>query len=217
MREKRASQRAAGPGSLSSMEQQLTELFAHLVEDGNGRILLQIVSKSDALLGAEIPGVATQQGQQPAVACRSGIELAPDGEELLMNQPDPVKAIRDNHGIGKVPADNRTISRRQVHANHPHPATPQPDGGESAGSAALPSRLRSLPFSQPAAVDSVPMSLEALPPECLGRLLPLQNSRKPGTENTVRSPGISTCDTAAGARSAVIPSSRAVPGDGSCP
>ena len=44
-------------------------------------------------------------------------DLAPTGQEVMVDEADDVEAIGDDLGFGKVLADDRAVDARQVHTD----------------------------------------------------------------------------------------------------
>ena len=46
------------------------------------------------------------------------IQIGPAAQEMMIDQPDDVESIGHDERIGEVRAHDRTIHRRQIHADH---------------------------------------------------------------------------------------------------
>ena len=45
------------------------------------------------------------------------IEFVPANQEVVVDEADDVKAIRDGNGVGKVRSDDGAVHRRQIHTD----------------------------------------------------------------------------------------------------
>jgi hypothetical protein len=99
------------------LQQQVAEALFETVDGFHGRMLGKISGQARPLCWVEIVAVAAHQAEQPAVLAGNGIDLAPAGQELLIDEAKDVKTVGDNAGLGEVPADQGTIGGGEVHAD----------------------------------------------------------------------------------------------------
>lgn len=59
--------------------------------------------------------VAAYQAQQAPVLATLGIMALPQLEEVLVDQPNDVEALGDDHGVGEVLTGNLAIGFGQIH------------------------------------------------------------------------------------------------------
>jgi hypothetical protein len=59
----------------------------------------------------------SHQREQTAVFGTDRIDLPPAGQEVVVDETDYMKPIGDDHGLGEVSFDNRTVDHSQVHAH----------------------------------------------------------------------------------------------------
>ena len=91
--------------------------FFETVDFAQDRELVEAGLEFELLVGLEIVAVATHQREQAAVLGAGGIDLAPTGQEVMVDEADDVEAIGDDLGFGKVLADDRAVDARQVHTD----------------------------------------------------------------------------------------------------
>ena len=64
--------------------------------------------------------MAAHQREQAAILGPDRIDLAPAGQEVMVDEADDMEAIGHDLRVGKVLADQRAIDARQIHADDPH-------------------------------------------------------------------------------------------------
>jgi hypothetical protein len=47
------------------------------------------------------------------------VDLSPTGQEVVVDEADHMEAIGDNHRIGKLFLDDRSVDSGQIHADDP--------------------------------------------------------------------------------------------------
>jgi hypothetical protein len=93
---------SALPGGATFLQQQVAEVLFEAVDriqDGMG---IQIGLESGFLFRSKMPAVAPHQGNQAAVPAADGIQIAPAGEEMMVDEANHMKPIGHDEGVGKV-------------------------------------------------------------------------------------------------------------------
>lgn len=82
-------------------------------------MVAEISSQAKLLVGSEVVAMAAHQGKQSAIFGPSGIEIAPAGEEMMVDDADHMETVGDDAGVGEVQGDQRCNSWR------PNPCAPR--------------------------------------------------------------------------------------------
>ncbi len=64
--------------------------------------------------------MAPHQREQAAILAADRVDLAPAGEEVVVDDADDVEAIGDDGRIGKLPLDQRAVGGREIDADDAH-------------------------------------------------------------------------------------------------
>jgi hypothetical protein len=79
-----------------TVQEEPTELLLKRIERLQFRMLAEIGGEAFPLFGAQVLLAPTRQREQPAIPAAFRIGRAPSGEEVEIDQPDDMKAIRND-------------------------------------------------------------------------------------------------------------------------
>lgn len=102
------------------LQQQIAEALLETIDEIQGGVQFQVRSQAQLLFGLDVVAMAAHQRQQAAVPGTNGIDVAPAGQEVMVDEADDMEAIRHDAGIREVFAHHSTADRSQVHAHHAH-------------------------------------------------------------------------------------------------
>ncbi|GIU77640.1 MAG: hypothetical protein KatS3mg005_0878 [Bryobacteraceae bacterium] len=113
--EEAAGEAAALGAGLVLVQQQVAEAPPEAVDDLRGGMLGQLLV--EALLLGRAEAVAAHEAQQAAVAAGGGTELAPAGEEVMVDEADDVEAAGHDAGVGEALAHQGALEGGQIDAD----------------------------------------------------------------------------------------------------
>jgi len=105
-------------------QQEIAESLFKAVDHLQPGMDLQVGLKFFQLLRLEVVTVPAHERQQSAILGTDRVQIAPAIEKVVIYQPDDVKAIGDDQGVGKELAHQRAIHCRQIHAHHAYESLP---------------------------------------------------------------------------------------------
>ena len=98
-------------------EQQVAEPLFESIDRRQDGPACEVIGEAVLLVGREVVAMAAHEAEQAAVFGAGGIDLAPAGEEVVVDEADDVEAVGDDAGVGEVFADQGAVGAGQVHAN----------------------------------------------------------------------------------------------------
>ena len=110
-----------GPGLLllELFEQEQLGQFLFKVVDGlQSGMLLKIASQVDLLLLFELFGMSSHEAEQSAIFSSCWIQELPGSKEVVIDQSNHVKAIRDDMRSGEVGPGDGSVGCGEVHADY---------------------------------------------------------------------------------------------------
>src|SRR5512133_713405 len=99
------------------VQQNITESLLEAIYAIQRRMLREIVLKLSALRLREVGEVAAHQREQAPILGAGGIELAPERQEMLVDEANDMEAVGHDQGVGKVLAHDGAVGGGQVHAD----------------------------------------------------------------------------------------------------
>jgi hypothetical protein len=72
------------------------------------------------LLRRKITAVTAQEREQAAIPGAAGIQLPPQGKEMMIDQANDVKAVGHDQSFGEVLLHHSPVTGGQIHADHLH-------------------------------------------------------------------------------------------------